>query len=84
MLITPPWHPVLSPTDVPVRPNMFMSNIEMSFVSFHQTLLLAFLSLPLFFFLSTCPSFFLLSVQKTTHTPAQSEWGSYADHFFHL
>uniref|UniRef100_A0AAQ5Y5P7 TLC domain-containing protein n=1 Tax=Amphiprion ocellaris TaxID=80972 RepID=A0AAQ5Y5P7_AMPOC len=25
-----------------------------------------------------------LIVQTATHTPAQSEWGSYADHFFHL
>lgn len=24
------------------------------------------------------------SVQTATHTAAQSEWGSYADHFFHL
>lgn len=27
---------------------------------------------------------FLLSVQTATHSPAQSEWGSYADHFFRL
>lgn len=67
MLITPPWHPVLSPTDVPVRPNMFMSNIEMSFVSFHQTLLLAFLSLPLFFFYLPVPLFFC-SQYKKQHT----------------
>lgn len=38
----------------------------MNFVSFHQTLLLAFLSLPLFFF-STCPSFFC-SQYKKQHT----------------
>lgn len=50
-------------------------------VSFHQTVLLAFLSPSL----STSTSvFFLLSVQTATHSPAQSEWGSYADHFFHL
>lgn len=65
MWMTPPWHPVLSPTDISVRINMFVSNIEMNCVSFHQTLLLAFLSLPLFF--STCPSFFC-SQYKKQHT----------------
>lgn len=45
--------------------NVLMSNIEMNFVSFHQTLPLAFLSLPLF--LSTCPSFFC-SQYKKQHT----------------
>lgn len=30
------------------------------------------------------PLFFPLSVQTATHSTAQSEWGSYADHFFHL
>ena len=54
---------------------------ESNILSLHQTVLLAFLppSLSFFFFL-----FFLLSVQTATHSPAQSEWGSYADHFFHL
>lgn len=33
----PPWHPAPSPTDISVRMNMFMSNIEMNFFSFHQT-----------------------------------------------
>lgn len=50
-------------------------------VSFHQTVLLAFLSLSLSWPL---PLFFPLSVQTATHSPAQSEWSSYADHFFHL
>lgn len=52
MLLPPPWHPVLSSTDMSVRVNMFMSNIEINFQlsAFHQTLPLAFLSLPLFLF----------------------------------
>lgn len=47
--------------------------------SFHPTVLLAFLPS-----LSPSSCFSLLSVQTATHSPAQSERGSHADHFFHL
>lgn len=37
-----------------------------------------------FFLSSFFLSLFFFSVQTATHSPAQSEWGYYAGHFFHL
>lgn len=86
------WCPVSLLSPLFIRPsqininNVSINNIMMpsNLVSFHQTVPLASL-LSNCLSLSTSPLFFfLLSVQTATHSPAQSEWGSYADHFFHL
>lgn len=63
--------------------NVSFNNKKINPVSFHQTVTACF-SFSLSLFLDLPLFFSLLSVQTATHSPAQSEWGSYADHFFHL
>lgn len=89
------WHPVLSPCNF-IRPlQIFLTNI--TDVSINNITMASKINTELSPNCTACFSFspslvlsrplpvsFLLSVQTATHTPAQSEWGSYADHFFHL